>query len=90
MRQTTSSLAVAVLAAIAIGTPGWSADAQEASARNNATAYIGAGGEIGMRRVRVRLEARDYIGGFRSFDGTGATVGRNDVVVMVGLRRVIQ
>jgi hypothetical protein len=49
------------------------------------SAYLGAGGEILIDRVGVRLEARDYMGSMRVL--TGASDGlRNDVVLMLGLR----
>ena len=41
-------------------------------------AYGSAGAEFGYRRVRLRLEARDYL--------TGLETRRNDVVTMIGLR----
>ena len=54
---------------------------------HNASAYGSIGGEIGVRRVRVRLEARDYVSAFKPLSGAaGATATRNDVVVMGGLR----
>ncbi|HVZ47503.1 MAG TPA: hypothetical protein VG916_01855 [Gemmatimonadaceae bacterium] len=60
----------------------------EAGARYNPAAYVGAGGEIGTRRVRVRLEAREYLSSFRALDGRGAPGAGNDLVVMAGLRMV--
>ena len=42
-------------------------------------AYGSAGGELGVGRVRLRVEARDYLTGFTADS-------RNDVAVMVGLR----
>jgi hypothetical protein len=43
---------------------------------HNATVYAGAGGEIGVRRVHLRVEARDY----------AAASTRHEVVVLVGVR----
>ena len=40
------------------------------------------------RRVRVRLEARDYVTGFKPLSGAGAARTGNDVVLMAGLRFV--
>jgi hypothetical protein len=57
----------------------------EVDARHNVGAYVGGGGEIGFRRVRVRLEVRDYVTGFKPLAGPGTTQARNDVVVMTGL-----
>jgi len=44
------------------------------------------GGELGVRRIRLRVEARDYVTGFRPLAGGGSSDTRNDVVVMAGLR----
>ena len=55
-------------------------------ATHHAAAYIGAGGELGIRRVRLHVEARDYVTGVPPLGGNGATRGRNDLVVMARLR----
>ena len=57
-------------------------------ATHNLAAYASAGGELGVRRVRVRLEARDYVAGFKPLAGQGAARTSNDVVMMVGVRYV--
>lgn len=57
-----------------------------ADATHDPGAYVAAGGEVGIRGVRVRLEVRDYVTGFTLLDGRGRTNTRNDVVVMAGLR----
>jgi hypothetical protein len=57
----------------------------ELDATHNITAYGSVGGELGVRRVRVRLEARDYVTGFKPLAGTGESRTGNDVVVMLGL-----
>ena len=58
----------------------------DVDATHNVAAYASVGTELGFGKVHVRLEARDYVAGFRPLDGIGeATVG-NDVVFMVGLR----
>ena len=54
-------------------------------ATNDPGAYVAAGGEIGIRGVRLRLEVRDYITGF-TLNGRDRSNTRNDVVVMAGLR----
>lgn len=61
---------------------------READATHNVAAYGSAGGELGIGRVRLRLEARDYVTGFEPLSGEGAADVRNDVVVMAGLRFV--
>jgi hypothetical protein len=60
----------------------------DVDAAHNLAAYAAAGGELGMGRVRLRLEARNYVTGFKPLDGTGPSDTRNDVVVMAGLRFV--
>lgn len=60
----------------------------DVDATHNVAAYAGIGGEVGVRRVRVRLEARDNVAGFKPLSGTGAAHTGNDVIVMAGLRFV--
>ncbi len=56
-------------------------------ATHNLAGYVSAGGELGIaHRVTLRLEARDYLTGFKPLNGGGATEARNDVTVMAGLR----
>jgi hypothetical protein len=57
-------------------------------ATHNVAAYASAGGDLGVRRIRIRLEARDYVAGFRPLAGEGTSRTGNDVVVMVGVRYV--
>lgn len=60
----------------------------DVDATHNVAAYGSAGGELGIGRVRLRLEVRDYVTGFKPLDGVGTASTRNDVVVMAGLRFV--
>jgi hypothetical protein len=55
-------------------------------ATHNLAGYASVGGEVGMGRVGVRLEVRDYATGFKPLVGTGQSDVRNDVVMMLGLR----
>ena len=56
-------------------------------ASHNVAAYGSAGSEIGFgRRVKLRVEARDYLTGFKPLDGRVGNDTRNDVSVMMGLR----
>ena len=57
----------------------------EIAATHNLAAYESVGGELGVGRVRVRLEARDYVTGFKPLGGQGAARTGNDVVLMAGL-----
>ena len=60
----------------------------DVDATHNLSAYASVGGEVGVRRVRVRIEARDYVSGFKPLAGQGAARTGNDVVVMAGVRLV--
>lgn len=60
----------------------------DVDATHNLAAYGSAGAEVGIRRLQVRLEARDYVSGFKPLAGVGSTRTGNDVVVMAGLRLV--
>ena len=55
-------------------------------ATHNPAAYASVGGEVGKGRLSLRIEARDYVTGFKPLDGRAGTDTRNDVVVMAGLR----
>jgi hypothetical protein len=58
----------------------------DVDATHNIAGYATAGTEIGVRKLHVRLEARDYLTGFKPLSGSGAGRTGNDVVVMAGLR----
>jgi len=60
----------------------------DVDATHNVAAYGSAGGELGVGRVRLRLEARDYVTGFKPLSGVGAARTGNDVLMMAGLRFV--
>jgi hypothetical protein len=58
----------------------------DVDATNNLAGYGSVGGELGVGRMGVRLEVRDYMTGFKPLVGGGKSDMRNDVVMMVGLR----
>jgi outer membrane protein W len=58
----------------------------DVDATNNLAGYGAIGGELGIKRVGLRLEVRDYATGFKPLVGAGKSDARNDVVVMAGLR----
>lgn len=58
----------------------------DADATNNLAAYGSAGGELGYRRIRFRIEARNYVTGFKPLQANGASDRRNDVSLMGGFR----
>lgn len=79
---------VSTLAGIGVGARSYDVRGVKMAPTHNAAGYASLGGELGYRRVRVRLELRDYITGFRSLRGHGTSGTRNDVVTLVGLRFV--
>jgi len=52
---------------------------------HNLATYASVGGELGLWRVRVRLEVRDDLTWVTPL-GTSGTTRRNDVAVLAGLR----
>lgn len=55
-------------------------------ATHNLAAYASAGGELGMGRVHLRLEAREYVSGFKPLVGSGKGDRRQDYSLLAGLR----
>jgi hypothetical protein len=55
-------------------------------ATHNLAGYAGLGAELGVRRFGFRLEARDYVSGFKPLMGAGTAQTRNDVVILAGIR----
>lgn len=55
-------------------------------ATHNLAGYASVGGDVDVRRVGVRLEVRDYVGGFKPLLGTGTSRVGNDLVVTAALR----
>jgi hypothetical protein len=58
----------------------------DVDAVHNLAGYGAVGGELGFKRVGLRLEVRDYTSGFKPLVGAGRSDVRNDVVIMAGLR----
>jgi hypothetical protein len=58
----------------------------DVGATHNLAGYGAIGGELGMGRVGLRLEVRDYVTGFKPLVGSGISRTRNDVVYTVALR----
>jgi hypothetical protein len=58
----------------------------DVDATNNLAGYATVGGELGIGRVGLRLEVRDYVTGFKPLVGVGKSDTRSDVVIMAGLR----
>ena len=58
----------------------------DVDATNNLAGYASAGGELGIGRMGLRLEVRDYATGYKPLAGAGRSEMRNDVVMMAGIR----
>jgi len=74
------------IAGLGVGARSYNYRKLDVDATHNLAAYGSAGGEIAVPRVRIRLEARDYITGFKPLGGMGEADSRNDVVVLLGVR----
>jgi hypothetical protein len=57
----------------------------DVNATHNLAGYASIGGQLGYKRVGLRIEARDYTTGFKPLAVAGTSVRRNDVAVLVGL-----
>lgn len=55
-------------------------------ATHGLASYAAIGAELGVRRLRLRLEARDYVSAFRAAGTIGSTSGRNDLMLLAGIR----
>lgn len=80
------AISLSTFAGIGGGARSYNHRALDLPATHNLAAYASVGGEVGMGRVALRLEARDYTSGFRPLVGAGRSVSRNDVVLMGALR----
>ena len=57
----------------------------DVDATHNLAAYGAVGGELGVGRVGLRLEARNYVTGFKPLIAAGTSDRRNDVVITAAL-----
>lgn len=57
----------------------------DADATHNVAGYASVGGILGVGPIHLRVEARNYVTGFRPLDGAGTSGARNDVVLLAGL-----
>ena len=60
-------------------------DLDDVDSKTNFLGYGALGGELGIGRVGLRLEARDNVSAFKPLIGGGDTKTRNDVTVAAGL-----
>jgi hypothetical protein len=58
----------------------------DVGATHNVAGYGAVGGEIGVSRVGIRLEVRDYVSGFKPLIGGGVSRTRNDMVITAAVR----
>jgi len=82
------TMSVSPFAGVGAGGRSYNHRKLDVDATHNVAAYGSVGGDFGIRRVRVRLEARDYVTGFKPLIGGGEARTGNDVVLMAGLRLV--
>jgi len=61
----------------------------DAATTHNLAAYVSAGGDIALAKVRLRLEMRDYIT-WTNPSGASGNVRYNDVAFTVGLRLAVR
>lgn len=83
-----SSVTLSPFAGVGAGGRSYNYRKLDVDATHNLAAYASAGGELGIRRVRIRLEARDYVSGFKPLRGEGVARTGNDVVLMAGVHLV--
>lgn len=69
-----------------VGMRRYDSRAVNVDASHHAATYAALGSDVIVRRVGLRIEARDYIGGFSPIAGHGEQIIANDVVVMTTLR----
>jgi hypothetical protein len=87
-RQVLQSLTFNPFVGAGAGARSYNYRAIDQDATHNATVYGSLGGDVGIRRVRLRVEARDYVAGFKPLNGVGTSSTHNDVVVLFGLNFV--
>lgn len=61
----------------------------DAATTHDLASYASVGGELGIARVRVRLEVRDYLT-WTTPPGASASARRNDVAVLGGMRLALR
>jgi len=57
----------------------------DAPTKTNFGGYGALGGELGFGRAGLRVEARDYVTGFKPLEGRGDGTTRNDITVTAGV-----
>jgi len=80
------TVTISPFAGLGAGVRSYSYRSLDVDATYNLAGYATVGGEIGIGRVGLRLEARDYVSGFKSPAGAGCACTRNDVAIMLAVR----
>jgi hypothetical protein len=80
------SLAIKPFAGLGAGLRSYDYHDASTNTQHEIAGYISAGGEVGIRRLRIRLEVRDYLTGFTSVHTDSSRDARSEVVAMLGLR----
>lgn len=75
-----------LFAAVGGGTRSYNYRKLDVDATHNLAGYASVGAQVGIGRVALRLEARDYATGFQPLAGAGESEARNDVALMAALR----
>ena len=83
--QASRTVSFTPLVGVGAGARSYNYRTLDVAATNNLAAYGSVGGELGYRRVRLRLEARDYVSGFKPLAIAGTAGRRNDIAVLVGI-----
>jgi len=83
-----SAISLSPFAGVGAGGRSYNYRSLSGPATSNVAGYGSVGGELGVGRIRLRFEARDYLTGFKPLGGEGAARSGNDVVLMGGLRFV--
>ncbi|WP_461412841.1 hypothetical protein [Gemmatimonas sp.] len=71
-----------------VGMRRYDSRALNTAASHHLTTYAALGTDLTVKRVGLRVEVRDYVGGFSPIGGAGRRSIANDVVVMTALRFV--
>lgn len=85
-QQLGDRLSISPFAGLGAGGRSYNYRSLDVDATHNLAGYISTGADVRIRRVGIRLEARDYLTGFKPLDGVGESRKANDVVVLAGLR----
>ena len=73
-------------AGLGAGVRSYNYRALDIDATNNIAGYASVGGDLGVGRVGLRVEVRDYASGFKPLVGGGTSDTRNDLVIMAALK----